>query len=461
LSGWSRIRRTGRSGIDTVREHRVFAALFAAGVLLRLVTFLAYRPALLYQDSIWYLDNAEHLVPMDRKPAGYSAFLRLLGAGDDLALAPLANHLMALAAALLVYALLLRLGVRRWVAALATAPLLLDAFQLLVEQHVLSEALFELLLAGACAALLWRRPLGAPEAALAGLLLALAVLTRVVALVLIVPALVAALAAHGRPSRPVVALALLGAFAAPLAGYALWYHAQFGAYGLTGAGGRFLYARVAPFAECDRYPVPADERPLCPLLPVDERPTPQEFAWSPKSPWYRVPDVARREALGSSFAERVIREQPLDYARAVAGDVVHGFAFKRSTPGRRVSFAQTWSFQDGYPQPERFDPVIRAHGGSGGTAQPELSAFLRGYQEVAFTPGPLLALGLLAGLAAAVRGATNRGAAFLLASIGLLLALAPAATHMISPRYVLPALVVLPPALAVGLGALRRPAKTP
>lgn len=437
-----------------MRAHRLFAGLFAAGIALRVVTQLAYRPALLYEDSIWYLENAASLVPMDRKPAGYSAFLNLLPIDATLAVVPLAHHLMGLATAVVVYALLLRLGVVRWAAALATAPLLLDAFQLLIEQMILSEALFELLLAGVCAVMLWRQPLTWRAAVAAGLLIALASLTRVIALVMIVPVLLALLAT--RP-RWVTVAALLAGFAVPLTGYAAWYDSRNGSFALAGQDGRFLYARVAPFVECDEFEVPIAERPLCPLLPVSERPTPQEFAWFPKSPWFRLDGNPDQDALGASFAKRAIREQPLAYAEAVADSVLQGFAFVRDTPGRRVPFLQTWAFQAEYPKPRRFGPVIAAHGGTSGYVQPELSGFLRGYQKVAFTPGPLAALGLLVGLAAAVlaNGSPLRRPAFLLSSLAAALVLAPALTHHLSPRYVLPTLVLLPPALAVGLTALR------
>ena len=441
--------------------HWLFAGLLAAGIALRIVTQLAYRPALLYQDSIWYLENAADLVPMDRKPAGYSAFLNLLPIDSTLAVVPAVHHLMGLAAAGIVYALLLRLGVVRWAAALATAPLLLDAFQLLIEQHVLSEALFELLLASLCAVLLWKRPLTPGAAAAAGLLIAFAALTRVIALVMIAPALVAVLTTHARPSRPVVALALVAGFLVPLFGYAAWYDSRNGGYALAGQDGRFLYARVAPFVECDEFEVPPVERPLCPLLPVSERPTPQEFAWYPKSPWFRIKDESARDALGASFAKRAIRNQPFDYAEAVAGSVLQGFAFHRDTPGRRVPFEDTWTFQASYPKPAQFDPVIRAHGGTAGTVQPELSAFLRTYQDVVFTPGPLAALGLLVGLTAAAglgraKDSPLRGPAFLLSATAFVLVFAPAASHHLSPRYVLPTLVLLPPALVVGLTAMLR-----
>src|SRR5687768_18008461 len=44
--------------------HPVFAGLLVAGIALRIVTFLAYRPALIYYDSTRYLDRVHDL---DRK----------------------------------------------------------------------------------------------------------------------------------------------------------------------------------------------------------------------------------------------------------------------------------------------------------------------------------------------------------------------------------------------------------
>jgi hypothetical protein len=61
-----------------------------------------------------------------------------------------------------VYLLLLRLGVWPWLAALATAPLLLDSMQLSLEQYVMSDVLFQALLLAACLLLLWRRRPGRP-----------------------------------------------------------------------------------------------------------------------------------------------------------------------------------------------------------------------------------------------------------------------------------------------------------
>ena len=58
----------------------------------------------------------------------------------------------------LVYALMRRLGVGAVGACIAAAPVLFDAYELNIEQHILSEALFSLLVAAGLCVLLWRRP---------------------------------------------------------------------------------------------------------------------------------------------------------------------------------------------------------------------------------------------------------------------------------------------------------------
>lgn len=168
-------------------------------------------------------------------------------------------------------------------------------------------------------------------------------------------------------------------------------------------------------------------------------------ARSATSPLNRVPE-RQREALAGDFAR--LREQPLSYARTVLADVVHGFAVKRTVTRRRVPFEDVWTFQPTFPRREEADPVIRAYGGPGGSVQPQLVDFLRGYQRIAYTPGPLLAAGLLLALAAAAgigrgRRSALRPAALLFASMGLVLYLAPALTQQLMPRYTLPSLVLL------------------
>jgi hypothetical protein len=211
--------------------------------------------------------------------------------------------------------------------------------------------------------------------------------------------------------------------------------------------------------------VPAAERPLCPDKAKFKDWPPHLFAWSPQSPWFRL-RPAVRETLASRFTRRVLEHQPLDYVAAVAKDVVHGYAWQRSTPGRPIPFEKAFLFQDHFPREARALKFIRRDGGTRGETRPRLTSFLRGYQRFAYTPGPLLAFGVLAGAAAGLglrraKDSPLRMAAFLFAALGFSLALFPAATHHLSPRYQLPPLALLPPALALAARAFWTPRSEP
>ena len=134
-----------------LRRHWLAAALLAAGLVLRVLAQLAYRPALFYIDTTRYLYNAEGM-----DPVGYKGPLRaiLLVANFDAVAA--VQHLLGLAMAVVIYVLLLRRGTPRWLAALAIAPVLLDAYQLQAEQSVMPGTWFEALIVAGLATLLWR-----------------------------------------------------------------------------------------------------------------------------------------------------------------------------------------------------------------------------------------------------------------------------------------------------------------
>jgi hypothetical protein len=440
-------------------RHRVFLPLLAAGAALRVVTLLAYRPALIYYDSTRYLESMVQLEPKGVRPLGYSAFLRILPLEHDLTVVPAVQHALGLLMAVLLYALLLRLGVKRWLAALATAPLLLDAFQLKIEQYILSETLFDALLLGACALLLWRHRPRTGAAALAGLLLAAATLTRSSGTLLVVPAVLAVLLLRGGPLR---AGTLLAAFAIPLAAYAAWFHSVNGVYSLTTYGGRFLYARVAPFTDCAKVPVPPRQRVFCPTQPVGHRPTVEQFMWSNRlSPVYRlhhVTSIERADRAGA-FAKQVILHQPLDYARVVARDLLRGFEPTRTRHAGELPISR-WRFEVAFPIYRRnTNAVIRRYGGDHGRVSPSLARFLVGYQRFGIAPGPLFGLALILAVLGAVgvgraRGSGLRTACLLFAAMGVLLILTSVAVNQFTWRYWLPELVFLPAAGAVGAAAL-------
>jgi hypothetical protein len=478
-------------GSRLARAHWLFLGLLAAGVALRVVTWLAYRPVLL--NSVEYLASSERLRPGTVHPVGYPAFVRLLPLGSGLEVIPLVQHLLGLAVAVLLYVLLLRLGVRNWLAALATGPVLLDAYQLGIEQYVTPEAVFELLLVAGAALLLWRRPPGVALAAIAGVLFAAVGITRSIGLLAIVPALFAALFLRGRSA----AIALLVAFALPVVAYAAWFDSTYGYWGVTGSQGRFLYARVAPFADCEGLALPPEERALCPTRPVGRRLPVNDLIWSPLfSPLNRLELAAgtTRNEVADRFAQRAIRHQPLDYVRAVVSDIGRAFAPTRTTvPGEFG--APPWEFHDAYPtffrgsvcSPETRTELINRLPGVGTALAAERAAgcaerralmtsvirdhgdephldsslvsFLRTYQRFGYVPGPLLALGLILGIVAALgvgRARTSglRPAAFLFSGLAVVVCLGSVVATVFSWRYQIPQLVLLPPAFAIAVTAL-------
>lgn len=444
-------------------RHWPFLVLLAVGAVLRVVTLLAYRPALLFYDSTRYLENAAELAPQFR-PAGYPVFLRLLPLEYGLVVVPVAQHLIGLGMGVLIYVLLQRLGARRWLATLATAPVLLDSFQLNLEQQILSEVLFQLLLLGGTALLVWRRRPGIALASLAGLFLAAAVLTRTNALLAIVPAVLAVLFLKAG-LRSLIALVTL--FVLPLGGYAFWFHSVNGSYALSGGTGRFLYARVATFVDCRQLSLPAPQRALCPPQPLAERYSPNRYMWSEAlSPYYLLdpPPGRTRKQVANAFSQRVIRDQPLAFTRAVVADFLRGFALSRTS---RLGDppVDNWRFQPTYPVFRRDTAaVVAAYGDGAPVADRRLAAFLQAYQRFGNTPGPLLFAALLAGFAASL-GSRRLGdprlrtAAFLFPAVAVAVLLS-AAVPVFSWRYQLPQLVLLPPAAALALTAVSRSAAT-
>jgi hypothetical protein len=473
-------------------RHWLFVVLFGAGVVLRLITSVAYRPALL--NSAEYLISSQNLRPQVVHPVGYPLFVRVIPFDHRLWIIALVQHLLGLAVAILLYALLVRLGVRRWLAALAAAAVLLDAYQLGIEHYVTPEALFELLLLGGCTLLLWRRPLDTPAAGAAGLLFAAAALTRTIGALAAVPALLAIVFLRAGWVRAVVFAACV---ALPLLAYAGWYHSAPGRVALRGSDGKFLYSRVVSFVECDEFSKPAYEQVFCPREPVGERVPINEVLWSPDFSVFRridSPPGKTGDDVASDFAKRAIVHQPLDYAQAVGADVLRAFAPTRGTaPGEYGE--PPWQFHAGYPvflsgsvcSPEAFEEVrqslrlvgetvaeqrearcktrrkkiyrwVRLHD-DGPLVSTRLTSFLRAYQKVGYAPGPLLAAGLLVGLVAAAgigraRGSGLRSAAFLFAGVAAAVCLASVFVTFFSWRYQLPQLVLLPASLAIGMTAL-------
>lgn len=447
-------------------RHLPFAVLLLAGVALRVCALLAYRPALLYVDSFRYLANVDADRIHGTDPLGYSLFLAGLLHVHDLAVVPITQHLLGLAMAGAIYALLLRRGVRAWLAALATAPVLLDTYVLQIEQLVMSDTLFIALLLVTMIALSWRRRPPVAAIIAAGLALGAAVTVRTVGQPLIVPALGFAFFA-GRPGvrrRLARAGALLAAFAVPIACYGVWTTTQYGDVGMGSSHGRVLYARAATFADCRGLDVPEYERPLCPTKPVEQRYGVDKFMWNMDSPahLYQPPPGRNKDIVMGDFAVRVFRHQPLDLARAVLADFGRGFVPAKIDMRNQVP-VKRWQFQPHYPRTGVSDgtpaDVVRRFGGHPVAVDPGLATFLRGYQlGGGYLSGTAVAAFLLLGLVAAAgagraRRSGLRGACLVFAG-GTTALLLVASLYEFSWRYELPAVVLAPVGGALALTAL-------
>jgi len=464
--------------------------------VLRVLTSVTYRPALAFvQDTFDYLENAAVLQPGLVRPSGYPAFLRILSVAGSIAVVPVVQHVLGLSTGVLLYALLRRLGVGAWMATLGAAPVLLDSYQIYLEQFLLAEAVFEFLVVVAVVLLLWHECPSPMACAGVGVLLAGAALTRAVGVVLVAAAVLYLVI--GRAGTRRVASATIAA-AVVLGAYATWFSVAHGRFALGAYEGYFLAGRVAPFADCRGLEMPPLERPLCDPRPVPERPNSDWYVWNAASP-LRRPVVAPgtdRNAVAGRFAARIVRHQPLDYLGTIAGDVWRYFGPGRETGPDDVPVG-AWQFRTSFvadqwrplqPPADRHvsnwaspgasvasGVTIAAHGYGLSRVEPTLyrptARWLRGYQRFGYTQGPILGAGLLVGLCAGLgrlpppQRRLRRSAAFLAGS-GLLVVVAPAATSVFEFRYLIPALTLLPAAGAAGtallhqrLQARRRPSR--
>jgi len=444
--------------------------MFAAAAALRVAAAVAYWPALFAPDSRAYLGLAFFGSPVSfqpDRPSGYPLLIRaLMVPGHQLATVTLAQHLAGLLAGTLVYLTLLALGARRWLATVAAALVLLDGYAIALEQYVMSDVLFGAVLVASAWALL--RDSGTmSELIVSGALLGVAATLRSAGLFAI-PAWLAYLvwAKRGARSLAVWSIALL----APLVGYAaLQSSTARGESVLDTSSGWFLYGRVAGFANCRDRDVPIASRFLCPRG-RERRKSVAFYLWGP-SPAARAfpggPDQLDGQAnnLLRDFALGVIRDQPLEYARAVGSDL--------------LSLAENERGVGQSPDPLLFPKRIRfgANDRSLSTLHrrdfPDSpwpragfpASLLRSYQAVFRTQGWLLALLGLASLAAFVMPARHlerrRAELLLLTGGGGLIVLGSVATTGGLLRYAMPTIPLLAAGGALAIDALlslwRRP----
>lgn len=391
-------------------RHRVFAGALGAGAALRALAELGYHWAIWFNDSFDYLAIALSPRPDPMRPIGYPILLWLLKPLHSFAVVTTLQHLLGLGTAVLMYALLReRFGLPGWGATLATVPVLFDAFQIQLEHLLLADTLFTFLAVAATVALCWRAA-GGPgsmniwRAALAGTLLAMAAITRPVAVALILMT-ICYLAACRAGWRAITALCATAC--APLAGYVLWFHAISGRLAFDSTDGIYLWGRTAAFADCGVIKPPPDEAWLCPRLPVPQRAASSSQVWQPTSPFRwrhgQVFSTAEND-LALRFALRAIAAQPGAYAKTVLTSTGRAFTWARTSyptgyTASLYTFAGAKTWLPDWPEPDGRSAAAVARAYADGHATTVTAApyagFVRWYQRYFYLRGPLLAVILI------------------------------------------------------------------
>jgi hypothetical protein len=451
------------------RRHWLASALLAAGLALRVLGQFAYRPALFYIDSVKYLYSAA-----GNDPEGYKLPLRaiLLVANLDTVVA--IQHLLGIGIALVIYLLLLRRGVSRWLAALAMAPVLLDAYQLQNEQAIMPGTWFEALIIAGIAILLWQPRLTWRRVVAAGIVLGASATVAQVGEALIPAAVIFVLAAEWARWRRAIgkAAALCAACALPILAYSAGSYLLGQGFFLSHQGVTSVYGRMAAAVDCATIKLPPAERGLCPTPAQQARGNDwlEYGTYAPVQHYYRDLPRAEVNSLVTSFSHAVLSQQPWRVADAYGRDVLKLFAVIRVTapgdaPISRWQFQATYPYFSSHATPAIVRAAVDRFGGGRPAVWRPAAALLRSYQlDGGYAPGPLLVLCTVTGLAGsafvlrrrqdpAVRQLTLACLLFFGSAVWLTLV---SDLFVFSWRYQLPALVTLVPAGVIGVSIIER-----
>jgi hypothetical protein len=468
-----------------IRRNLTFSIALVLGVIPRVITMLGFRPAVVFKlDSFDYLWDAAHLQPNPVNPNGYSLFLWVLRPFHSLALIAAVQHVLGLTAAVLVYAVLRKLGVRAWIATLGSATILFDPAQFMFESLVMADLLAMVLMIMAFAVLLLRDEPSVPRVVTAGLLMGGSVTVRPTTLPLIVFMAIFLLVRRAGWLR---ALTVLVAGVLPLVAYMSWFASVYGSFNLTNSNGLFLWSRTMTFANCSVIKPAPDLRALCPenqprqqaLPPGSGRLLPKIYLWDHTAWMWTdaagqkgvVPDVQAFTKANNDralrFAIAAIKAQPLGFAHAIGLDVATIFTSK-----------DVFRFPVHQPLAKHLGPVNRRYaeasvqaytGGSAGLGpylgphfgtrlhQP-FARMIGFYQRLVFLPGPLFALIVAVGLGGLFLPRRRSWAAALLWLSAVVTVMLPIAEHEYTYRYVVPAVPLACMAVALIFASRRAPA---
>ena len=225
---------------------------------------------------------------------------------------------------------------------------------------------------------------------------------------LILPAVIYLLVAGGGWRQAIgKAAALCAAFALPILAYCTGSFLLTGDFFLSHSGVTSFYGRMAAAADCATLRLPAAERGMCPT-PAQQALGPDWLEYgdgSPIRPYYANLPRDETDRLIADFNRRVLTQQPQRVAAAYGRDVAKVFALTRTASPGDTPISR-WQFQTAYPYypPHATEQIVAAatarFGGGAPAVWRPVAGFLRSYQlGGGYTPGPVLALCTLAGLA--------------------------------------------------------------
>jgi hypothetical protein len=396
----------------SILSNKLFTLAVAAGAVVRLVAVLGYPGALWFQgDTYVYLGAALRLQPNLSKTTGYSLYLKALEPFHSFTLVTITQHLMGLAMALMLYALLRRARVRPWIATLATVPILFNGFEIQLEHMVMADLLFEFCMFAAATLLLWNRKPSWRNVLLAGLLTGYA--CTIWSGGLLLPVIFILFVLWRRLGWRSLAAIVVGC-AVPILGYALWFNSVHGNFAMTNSEGFYLYGRTSSFADCAKINPPANLRYLCLDTPSTKRMPPGSLVWHVKQV-HEVPggpvSVAGNKAL-REFAIDAIEAQPVSYAHAIVDGVVLSVDWKRYPyPSAGTVYDYYFHTKPIWVPPDHSwikggtaTQDIRAYGHQGiGRVVKPFDQLMSGYERIFYLYGPLFGLILILGLGSLVR----------------------------------------------------------
>lgn len=308
----------------------VLIVLVLAGIVLRVFASLAGWPTLPTLADSWPYSNyaANNIFANPQHPPGYSLFLATFGLiTRSVGVFIVLQHLIGIATALLLFAAIRRMCGSPWPGVIAAAVVLLDADVLFLEDQIMSETLFTLLMAAtlyATARVLEGPDRWWPWPILLGVFSVLMTMSRTAGIFLIPVILLALLFAGPRPWRPrlptlaayviiVVALFFVQAGVSSLTG---------NPFGITPSPGWHLYARAAPIADCTQFTPPPGTRPLCEETAMEVRGGPDHYLYDDDSPALReFGTMGVEDSKLKEFGEQVVLHQPRAFLESVWPDI--------------------------------------------------------------------------------------------------------------------------------------------